>query len=457
MQKLNASIKKKYKNCKDKPRRVPMSLRFATVLTVLSFIFFSQSAFSQTNPAQKEWTFLVYINGHNNLSSFGDMNIIDMEKVGSSNDVNVVVEWGSMKPINVDPTTGQPESYQSISKRLYIEKSQDPTKVNSQVLQEFDLYDMGSYQNLQSFIKWGVQNYPAKHYFIAVWNHGAGWQRSKSSNQVNDISFDDNTGNLITTEQMGTVMSYAKTLIGHNVDIYGSDACLMQMMEVAGELKDSVDYVVGSQETEPGEGWPYYPFLKSWTENPTLTPIQVSTLLSKEYLKAYSVGGVYYNPQSTYHSPVTLSVLDMSQIGGIYSAVDHFQKKITQLSSADFLKVRSAAKKSVSFSRYDYVDLGNFSLNVSKLNLAGLDSQLFSDIDAGLKKFVVTSDNSASKFSQATGLSVWIPLIKYYKPGSQDYDDEVQKYKKSYKRYELLKSSLGSQWHKFNQKIISTY
>ena len=45
--------------------------------------------------AEKEWTFLLFLNGHNNLSSFGDMNIKDMEKTGSNDQVNHVVEWGS--------------------------------------------------------------------------------------------------------------------------------------------------------------------------------------------------------------------------------------------------------------------------------------------------------------------------------------------------------------------------
>ena len=110
---------------------------------------------------------------------------------------------------------------------------------------EFKDCDMGDYKNLVDFVKWGTDNFPAKHYFVAVWNHGSGWHfqdaKIKSGEvSINDISFDDNTGHAITTEQLGTAMAEIKLHIGRNVDIYGSDACLMQMLEVAGEMKNSV-------------------------------------------------------------------------------------------------------------------------------------------------------------------------------------------------------------------------
>src|SRR6185312_17425586 len=239
-------------------------LAFALTMTI-----FSANAHAEgTTAAQKDWTFLVYINGHNNLDSYGAQNIKSMEQVGSSDKLNIVVQWASLA--NND------------TRRLLIQKdttgSQD---VTSPVVQSLPRVDMGNYHSLVDFVKWGAQNYPAKHYFVAVWDHGNGWhlQSMGGNMHANDISWDDDSGNNITTEQLGQAMGEIATAIGHKVDIYGSDACLMAMAEVAGEMKDSVSVFVGSQETEPGAGWPYATFLADWENNPSMSAQQIGATL----------------------------------------------------------------------------------------------------------------------------------------------------------------------------------
>jgi Clostripain family len=317
------------------------------------FFFLATTTFAignvtgQVPAAEKEWTFLVFINGHNNLSPFADQNIIDMEKVGSTKDLNVVVEWGS------ESTTK--------TKRMYIQKSTDSTKVTSPSVMEMENHDMGDYKNLIDFVNWGAANYPAKHYFVSVWNHGSGWHRSIVNIKPMDISFDDASGNHITTEQLGTAISEIKKTLGHNLEIYGSDACLMQMIEVAGEMKGDVDYFVGSQETEPGEGWPYLPFLKKWAEKPTMTPAEVSVLLSKEYLAAYS-GGVYGTKS------VTFSAWDMSQLDGVYAAVTNLGKSLLNVSNTQLAELKKTAGYTQNFTYSDYADLGDFTNIFEKIN-----------------------------------------------------------------------------------------
>lgn len=357
-------------------------------LAIFSFHFTHATEISQqdSSSALKEWTFLVFINGHNNLSSFADMNIKDMEKTGSSDKVNIVVEWGS------DST--------KITKRLLVKKSTNPKKVTSPTIMELPNHDMGDYKNLVDFVKWGVKNYPAKHYFVAVWNHGSGWHRTGSVS-ARDISFDDNTGNVITTEQLGLAMQESARYIGRPVDIYGSDACLMQMIEVGAELKDSVDYMVGSQELEPGEGWPYSPFIKQWVANPIMTAAQVSTLLSKEYKKAYD-GGVYGHKPDT-----TFSAIDLRQLPAMYDSLQTLQSSLRSLSTPQFAEVKKAIKNSMNFYYTDYVDLGDFLKKTQSLSFSRAIEGL-SSAQTALKEVVITADNGDS-FVNASGLSIWLP------------------------------------------------
>ena len=342
--------------------------------------------------AQKEWTFLLFLNGHNNLSSYGDMNIKDMERSGSNDQVNLVVEWG--------------KADDAVTRRLLVERSTDPSRVTSPTVMELRDHDMGDYRNLVDFVKWGIDNYPAKHYFVAVWNHGSGWHlqdpalRGAGGISINDISFDDNTGNHITTEQLGFAMGEIKKYLGRNLDIYGSDACLMQMIEVAAEMKGTVDYFVGSQETEPGEGWPYGPWMQQWTAKPTMTPAQVSVLLSKEYLKAYN-GGVYGTKS------VTFSALDMSKLDAVIASSAKVAASLKNIPAADLKKIKSALYNVQDFYYSDYKDYSDLLKVINGLPIKK-DAAVLAQAQADVKAFVMSTDNSTS-FAKATGLSIWFP------------------------------------------------
>jgi hypothetical protein len=382
--------------------------------TTMTAIFFFMATTAFAANAEKEWTFLVYINGHNNLSTYADMNIIDMEKVGSTKDLNVVVEWGS------ESTTK--------TKRLYIQKSKDATKVTSPTVMEMDNHDMGDYKNLVQFVNWGAKKYPAKHYFVSVWNHGSGWHKSVLNIKPMDISFDDASGNHITTEQLGIAISEMKKSLGHNLEIYGSDACLMQMIEVAGEMKGDVDYFVGSQETEPGEGWPYLPFLKKWAAKPTMTPAEVSVLLSKEYLASYT-GGIYGTRS------VTFAAWDLSQLDGVYAAVTNLGQSLMNVNNTQLAELKKTISMTQSFTYSDYADLGDLVKRLKTTSFAKNITGL-SDMQSSLKKLILTSDNSSS-FANATGISIWLPSY-----ASTDQP-----------RYDLLKFSQATKWNELTRLV----
>lgn len=359
------------------------------LLSILAFTFISVGA-KASAAVEKEWTFLLFLNGHNNLSSYGYMNLKDMEKTGSTDQLNMVVEWGKEGDENTD--------------RLLVKKSTDPTRVTSPVIMSLKNHDMGDYHNLVDFVKWGVEKFPAKHYFVAVWNHGSGWhfQDARGGNffHPTDISFDDNSGNNITTEQLGIAMKEISQFIGRKIDIYGSDACLMQMIEVAAEMKDSVNYMVGSQDTEPGEGWPYETFIKGWAAKPTMTPAEVGALLSKDYVKAYS-GGVYGTKD------VTFAAMDVTKLDTLMASTKKLAASLSAMDAASMAKIRTAMSSVQDFYYSDYKDYGSFLKVIESLPIQK-DMKLISQVKSDLQASVVATDSSAY-FKNATGLSIWIP------------------------------------------------
>lgn len=350
--------------------------------------------------AQKEWTMLVFLNGNNNLDSFGTTNLEQMETVGSTNDINVVVQWAS-------------ESTKS-TKRMLIQKSSNGHAVTSPVVQSMPTVDMGDYQQLIEFVRWGVQNYPAKHYFIDIWNHGGGWHRSGTMMQPLDISYDELSGHSISTPQLGMAMAEAAKIIGHKVDLYASDACLMAMGEIAYEVSDSVQVFAGSEETEPGRGWPYDRLLARWSKNAKVSGLELGKILTEEYTQSY----VDQND-----GDVTYSVFDLSQIENFNNSVKALANSISKLSPSDAKTMATAAGRALGFAYSDYVDFGDFTSQVQATKSNAIPADVLNNTKAALNSLVVEAKNT-SRYSKATGLSLWIPLDSYtYDQYSSKYED----------------------------------
>lgn len=334
----------------------------------------------------KEWSFLVFLNGNNNLDSYGAMNINQMEEVGSTDKLNILVQWGSMAKNGVD--------------RLYVQKDNDKKKVTSPVAQSLGNVDMGDYRSLVDFVRWAKENYPAKRYFISVWNHGSGWHRPENF-VPSDISWDDKTGSKITTEQLGIAMKESAQIIGHKVDLYGSDACLMAMVEVAAEMQDSVEVFAGSQDLEPGEGWPYNTFLTKWAAQPEMSAADVGKLLSREFTAAYS-GGIY-GRQS-----VTFSIFDMTKYAPYRAAISRLGNELRNLPTDSMKKVLQSASSSKYFYNDDYKDAMDF-LNRVERNIP--ISRAANDLRQAHSNFVIANDQNQDKVTH--GLSIWLPDTRY--------------------------------------------
>ncbi|OGR41184.1 MAG: hypothetical protein A2X35_07255 [Elusimicrobia bacterium GWA2_61_42] len=264
----------------------------------------------------KEWTIMVFINAKNNLERFGLKDLNEMEMIGSGDKYNVVVELARIK--GFDASEGDWQT----SRRYLVQKDADFNKVTSPVVEELAKADMGDYKHLVDFAKWAKAKYPAKKYMLIVWNHGAGW--IKTPLRVNrGISYDDETGNHMTTPQLGLAL---KEMGG--VDVYGSDACLMQMAEVIYELKDHAAYIVGSEETEPGDGYTYNDLLAPLFAKQNMGPAE----LAKTAVDAYAD---HYQARE---EASTQSYVRTTAIGGFLDASNAFAFALTQAGEKELAK-----------------------------------------------------------------------------------------------------------------------
>jgi len=221
----------------------------------------------------KEWTFLVYMNSDNNLYRYGQLNAAEMERVGSSPQVNIVLQM-------------DPEPYGEPTRRYLIQRNPNaqPGKITSPVLEELGETDMGDWKTLAQFLVWGAQKFPAKHYAVVIWNHGAGWV---------GVSADDNPQHIMRIPELakglGALNQYlAATRGDQRIDIVNFDACLMSSLEVEYELRNQAKVLVGSQFLEPGEGEDYSTFLKALVLKPTMDAREFAKVMVYQYTYRYA-------------------------------------------------------------------------------------------------------------------------------------------------------------------------
>lgn len=195
---------------------------------------------SKRRPPKRSWSLLVYIAGDNDLSDFGLEDIREMCETGASASTHVAVEIDTEGDYtgSIRYEIGEPDwsghSYRRVIERL-------PEK------------DSGHPETLRDFLRWGIGRCSAEKRLVVVWNHGAGFRMP-----ARDIAYDD-YGTSLDMVDIESAFRQAGVTKGNKFSILGFDACLMNMLEIAHHLKDQVEFLVGSQEIEPGEGWPRDP------------------------------------------------------------------------------------------------------------------------------------------------------------------------------------------------------
>jgi len=310
---------------------------------------------------KKNWTVLVFLNADNNLESSGLKDLNEMEMVGPDKNFNMVVEIDRMKSGEGNDIT---DANWTGARRYEVVK-ETTKKIGSRMVMNLGERDMGSRKELADFLSWGVENYPAKHFLVVVWNHGSGWQ---------GISFDDESGKNLSTQDIVWGMSQAipaleKVNPDHpKFDIIDFDACLMGMIEIAYEMRNVVDFMVASEETEPGQGIPYRDAMRVLKKNPEITPCSLAKAMVSTYVKSYAFGGSQTSKRNLGDS-VTNSAYDLSKIAPLKDSVDRLATSLLANYETYTRLLVDAYSQFAKLRRYDdsYVDLLDFSVRLATI------------------------------------------------------------------------------------------
>jgi hypothetical protein len=389
--------------------------------------------------AKKAWTVLVYLAGDNDLDGAGAVDLGEMKQVGSTAQLNIVAQFDRA-------------GKNAATKRYLLRKG---TTLAKDVVATLGETNMGDPAVLQEFLAWGAKTYPADRYMVVIWNHGAGWddeniyrsvkrglQRNvayKKGNvgepvrgaagavpvaQVRAISrrpfrralfsttiqravrtraiaFDDQAEDFLDNIELKRVLTAAKKSFGGKIDVLGMDACLMNMVEVAYQLRGTAQVAVGSQEVEPADGWPYAVLLRDLAKAPDMTPAQLGKVIVERYLASYKP-----------NEGVTQSALDLSASAVLEGAIDKLAAALLGELPAEAAEVAvMRARRAVrDYETRDYIDLVHFCQLLRKFGASASIQAACSGVErTATQSFVTASGFRGASVTNSNGVSIYFP------------------------------------------------
>ncbi len=256
--------------------------------------------------------------------------------------------------------------------------------------------DMGAPETLAEFLNYGVQRYPADHYALIFWDHGGG----SVYGYGNDVLY---SGDSLLLTEMQTAMNDSPFGPGGSLklDWVGFDACLMSTAENADVWKQYTNYMIASEETEPGDGWSYA-FLDRVSAD--ASPETIGKAIVDAYTDYYAAKRTPLNDPD-----ITLAVLNLKKMDNLVGAIDALSVKMRNNVGderfADLVRTRSATKTfGVRGSRaegYDLLDIRDLASNMTDWYPAEA-----ARVEAALKEVLIYGTREVAG---ACGLSLYFP------------------------------------------------
>jgi hypothetical protein len=339
-------------------------------------------------------TVLVYMVGSDLESKHGaaTADINEMLKVGSNQNLNIVITTGGANK----------DGWREV-KRFLIPKGTKTITSIKELTQLADLGDknMGTSETLREFLDWGIKTYKADKYSLVFWDHGGGAVGGNGT-----VGNDENkAGDALSLPEIKTAINSVTTLYKTKFDFIGFDTCLMATVETASMLVPYADYMVASEELEPGTGWNYTAWLSAISSKPSISTFDIGKSIIDSYYASF-------NNNLDEQKTVTLSSIKLSKVPALTTALDTLSKKLANdLNSApDMVRIEigQGREKSESYGKQanddsGMIDLGDF---VSKLSASYSTER--TKVATALNEAVAYNKQGSAK-PKAQGLSIYLP------------------------------------------------
>ena len=200
---------------------------------------------------------------------------------------------------------------------------------------------------------------------------------------------------------------------GTTFDFIGFDACLMATLENGLMLSQYGDYMIASEETEPGVGWYYTGWLNKLSQNTSMPTIEIGKNIIDDFVDVCN--------KKCQGQKTTLSIVDLAELTAtVPEELTSFAKATSELINNDNYKVVSDARyhtrEFAQSSKIDQVDLVDFAKKIG----TGESKELADTIVSAVKY-----NKTSKSISDAYGISAYFPLKKMSKvdQAADIYDD----------------------------------
>lgn len=353
--------------------------------------------------APRDWTVLYYLNGNNDLEPSLVKNLMEAEKVGSTDRVDIVAQLARAPRKVVHGSNSKATRLDGDwtgVRRYHIESGSSKTRILSPPLQQSENSpNHGQEGTLADFLQWGMKNFPARHYMLVVGDHGQGFAGT---------GFDYLHKDMLDLKELKSALDKAPS----KPDILIMDACEMGAVEVAYQLRDQARFLVASEEIVGISGLPHRGFLQHLTSHAGSTPRELAeelVSLSEDDTLARLDRG---------QDPITeqLSALRLDKMQALGKALGTLSRALEKCDIPP-KKLKELIGETQSFNLgsqrkpdSDFRDLQHFlSLLQEECSQEQAVVKAAAAAQKALGQVIVANHCSGEELSDANGLSVYLP------------------------------------------------
>lgn len=332
-------------------------------------------------------TIMVYMCGTDleSKSGMGTSDLQEMLAAKTGDNVNLIVYTGGCKEWKNNAVSSKVNQIYQIKDGQFICLEKD-----------MGTGAMVNPDTLVSFIQYCNKNFPANRNDLIFWDHGGG---SLSGYGYDEKNASSGSMSLAKIDQ-------ALSKAGIKYDFIGFDACLMATLENGLMLSKYADYMIASEETEPGVGWYYTDWLNALAANPSMDTLTIGKNIVDGFIDTCD--------KKCAGQKTTLSVVDLAELENTVP------DKLTSFASAtkdmiqneEYQTVSDARNNTREFavsSKIDQIDLVHLAQNMNNSEGSALEAAV---------KGAVKYNRTSSNMTNANGLSIYFPYKKASKVDS---------------------------------------
>ena len=326
-------------------------------------------------------TILVYMCGTDleSRSGMGTSDLSEMAKASLGNSLNLLVYTGGCSRWRnniVSSSKNQIYKVQNGGLALLEENAGTGAMTNP--------------DTLVSFLQYGKANYPADRYDLILWDHGGG--------SLSGYGYDEK--NARSGSMSLSALNSALAKADMKFDFVGFDACLMATVETASMLSRYADYMIASEETEPGIGWYYTNWLTNYSADPSMATLDIGKNIVDDFVSTCQ--------RQCRGQSATLSVVDLSELQNTLGT------ELSAFSQDVIAKIKDGQYQSVANARYGAREFAQSTM-IDQIDFVDFADRCGSSQGNALCKVLMDAvkyNQTSSNINRAYGLSVYFPYKK---------------------------------------------